>query len=148
MVIEILKERIAEKDCQRGFILDGFPRTVPQAEALDAMGVKIDKVIELDVDDAVIMGRLSGRRVCESCVASYHIVNKPTKVPDVCDRCGGKTVQRKDDNPETIRERLSVYHEQTEPLKGYYAAKGILTAVADQGTLSANSAAVLAAVEA
>ena len=148
VVIDILKERIAKEDCKKGFILDGFPRTVPQAEALDAMGVIIDKVIDLDVEDATIMERLTGRRVCESCGSSYHIVNKPTKVEGVCDRCGGKTVQRKDDAPETIKERLVVYHEQTEPLKDYYAAKGILTAVADQGTLSANSAAVLAAVEA
>jgi len=148
VVIDILKERIAKEDCKNGFILDGFPRTVPQAEALDAMGVVIDKVIDLDVEDATIMERLTGRRVCESCGSSYHIVNKPTKVEGVCDRCGGKTVQRKDDAPETIKERLVVYHEQTEPLKDYYAAKGILTAVADQGTLSANSAAVLAAVEA
>ena len=148
VVIDILKERIAKEDCKKGFILDGFPRTVPQAEALDAMGVIIDKVIELDVADEAIMERLTGRRVCESCGSSYHIVNKPTKVEGVCDRCGGKTVQRRDDAPETIKERLVVYHEQTEPLKDYYAAKGILTAVADQGTLAANSAAVLAAVEA
>ena len=106
VVINILKERLKEDDCKNGFILDGFPRTVPQAEALDQMGVEIDRVVDLEVPDEKIMARLSGRRVCEKCGSSYHVLYKPTKVEGVCDRCGGKTVQRKDDAPETIMERL------------------------------------------
>jgi adenylate kinase len=133
VVIGIIKERLAEDDCKNGFILDGFPRTIPQAEALDAMGVRIDKVIEISVDDETIIGRMSGRRVCQKCGASYHMKNKPPKNDGVCDSCGSDLVQRKDDAPETVLDRLDVYHTQTEPLKNYYAKKGILR-VAD-GTL-------------
>lgn len=126
VVIGIIKERLAQSDCEAGFILDGVPRTVPQAEALDTMGVVIDKVLEIAVEDEAITRRMSGRRVCESCGASYHIEYKPTKQEGVCDRCGGKVSIRKDDQPETVRDRLRVYHEQTEPLKDFYAKKGIL----------------------
>ena len=126
VVIGIIQERLAKDDCANGFILDGFPRTIPQAEALDEMGVKIDKVVEIQVDDETIIGRMSGRRVCSKCGASYHIQNKPAKVDGVCDSCGGELVQRKDDAPETVLDRLEVYHTQTEPLKDFYAAKGIL----------------------
>ncbi|MBR2590115.1 MAG: adenylate kinase [Clostridia bacterium] len=126
VVIGIIQERLAKDDCANGFILDGFPRTIPQAEALDEMGVKIDKVVEIQVDDETIIGRMSGRRVCSKCGASYHIVNKPPKAEGICDSCGGELVQRKDDAPETVLDRLEVYHTQTEPLKDFYAAKGIL----------------------
>lgn len=126
VVIGIIQERLAKDDCSSGFILDGFPRTIPQAQALDEMGVKIDKVVEIQVDDETIIGRMSGRRVCSACGASYHIVNKPPKKEGVCDACGGELVQRKDDAPETVLDRLQVYHTQTEPLKDFYAEKGIL----------------------
>lgn len=132
IVIGILKDRIAADDCKNGFILDGFPRTVPQAEALDAMGVQIDKVLEIYVPDETIKTRVSGRRVCEGCGASYHIQYKPSKTEGVCDKCGGKTVIRKDDMPETVLERLAVYHEQTAPLKDYYEKQGKLDTVVGQ----------------
>lgn len=129
VVIAVLKDRIASEDCKNGFILDGFPRNVSQAEALDAMGVQIDVVLDIEVADEVIAGRLTGRRVCEGCGSSYHLEYKKPAVEGVCDRCGGKLIQRKDDAPETVADRLSVYHVQTEPLKDYYAGKGILKVV-------------------
>jgi adenylate kinase len=148
VVIGILKDRIAEDDCKNGFILDGFPRTVPQAEALEKMGVVIDKVIEIFVPDEKIEQRLSGRRVCEACGASYHVDYKPSKVDGVCDKCGGKTVQRRDDQPETIKERLRVYHEQTAPLKDYYAKRGKLTVVEGQEEVADTTKLTLKAIEA
>jgi adenylate kinase len=132
IVIGILKDRIAADDCQNGFILDGFPRTVPQAEALDEMGVRIDKVLEIFVDDETIKTRVSGRRVCEGCGATYHIQYKPSKVEGTCDKCGEKTIIRKDDQPETVLDRLAVYHKQTAPLKDYYAKQGKLDTVIGQ----------------
>ena len=148
VVIGILKDRIAEDDCKNGFILDGFPRTVPQAEALDNMGVAIDKVVEIYVPDEKIKQRLSGRRVCERCGNSYHVDFKPTKVDGVCDACGGKTVIRKDDEPETVNNRLAIYHEQTAPLKGYYEKQGKLVTVEGQEEVSETSKFTLAAIEA
>ena len=148
VVIGILKDRIAQDDCKNGFILDGFPRTVPQAEALDKMGVVIDKVIEISVPDEKIKQRLSGRRVCEDCGNSYHVDFKPTKVEGVCDKCGGKTVQRKDDCPETVLERLRVYHELTAPLKDFYQAKGKLRTVIGQEEVAATSKLTIEALEA
>ena len=148
VVIEILKDRISKDDCKNGFILDGFPRTVPQAEALDTMGVRIDKVIDIEVADEKIMQRLSGRRVCEKCGASYHVDYKPPSKEDVCDKCDGRTVQRKDDHPDTIRERLRVYHEQTEPLKGYYEKTGKLVIVEGQEEVKDTTALTLKALEA
>lgn len=147
VVIAILKDRISQDDCKNGFILDGFPRTVPQAEALDTMGVKIDKVIDIEVADEKIMQRLSGRRVCEKCGASYHVDYKPTSTEGVCDKCGGNTVQRKDDHPDTIKERLGVYHDQTEPLKGYYEKTGKLVIVEGQEEVKNTTALTLKAVE-
>ena len=132
VVIGIIKERLAADDCKNGFILDGFPRTIPQAEALDKLGVEIDCVLEIDVADEDVISRLSGRRVCEKCGASYHVMYKQPKREDVCDLCGANIVMRKDDNPETIKERLRVYHDQTEPLKDYYRNCGKLKVVKGQ----------------
>lgn len=132
IVIGILKDRIAQDDAKNGFILDGFPRTVPQAEALDKMGVQIDKVIEIFVPDETIKERVSGRRVCEGCGATYHVVYKPSKTEGVCDKCGEKTIIRKDDQPETVISRLETYHETTEPIKDYYAKQGKLETVIGQ----------------
>ena len=147
VVIGILKDRIAEDDAKNGFILDGFPRTVAQAEALDAMGVQIDKVIEINVADEKICARLGGRRVCEGCGASYHLDFKPTKVEGICDACGAKVVQRIDDKPETVLSRLATYHEKTAPLKGYYEAKGKLVTVDGQDEIAATAALTLKAIE-
>ena len=148
VVIGILKDRIAEPDCKDGFILDGFPRTVPQAEALEKMGVAIDKVIEIYVPDEKIAKRLGGRRVCESCGNSYHIDYKPTKVEGVCDACGGKVVTRKDDEPATVLERLRVYHETTAPLKEFYKKRGKLRTVIGQEEVADTSRLTLEAIDA
>ncbi len=148
ILIGIIKDRLAEDDCKNGFILDGFPRTVPQAEALDAMGVAIDKVIDIEVKDEDIIKRLSGRRVCEDCGASYHIMYKPSKTEDACDKCDGKTIQRKDDHPDTVLERLEVYHDLTEPLKDYYAKTGKLRIVEGQEEVSDTTKLTLKALEA
>jgi len=145
VVIGIIRERLAKQDCQNGFILDGFPRTVPQAQALEEMGVAITKVIDFEVEDEEVMKRLGGRRVCEGCGASYHMQHKRPQVEGVCDRCGAKVVTRKDDAPETIRERLEVYHEQTEPLKAFYAGKGLLVEVAGK-TIEENTSMTLKAL--
>ncbi len=123
VVIGIIRERLAKDDCAKGFILDGFPRTIPQAEALDKM-VQIDRVIDLEVPESLIMKRLSGRRVCSSCGASYNVDTRRSKKEGICDVCGGTLVQRKDDAPETVKERLRVYHEQTEPLVGLLQKAG------------------------
>ena len=146
IVIGILKDRIAEPDAAKGFILDGFPRTVTQAEALDAMGVQIDKVLEIHVANERIIARMSGRRVCEQCGASYHIEYKPTTKPGVCDVCGGKTVQRADDAPETVLSRLDVYEEKTAPLKDYYWETGKLVTVEGQEEVADTTALVFKAL--
>ena len=147
-VIAIIQERLVQEDCKGGFILDGFPRTVPQAQALDRMGVVIDKVIAIEVPDEDITERLSGRRVCEGCGSSYHIQYKAPEKEGACDRCSGKLVIRRDDEPETIRQRLQVYHEQTEPLKDYYNAAGKLVVVIGQEEVSDTTRLTLAALEA
>lgn len=148
IVLALLKERIVQEDCKNGFILDGFPRTVAQARTLEEMGVTVDAVIDIEVPDEAITQRMSGRRVCEACGASYHIVSKPTKVEGVCDRCGGKLVIRKDDQPETVKDRLNVYHNQTEPLIEYYQKSGKLKVVDGQGDVGEVAARTLAALEA
>ena len=132
VVIGIVDERLRMDDCQNGFILDGFPRTIPQAEALDRMGIIIDRVVDINVPDEVITRRVSGRRACLDCGSTYHIETKKPQVDGVCDRCGSTLVQRKDDLPETVQERLHVYHAQTEPLRDYYAAAGKLLVVDGQ----------------
>ena len=143
VIIGILKDRLSEADCANGFILDGVPRTIAQAEAIEKMGIRIDKVLELSVADDVIVNRMGGRRVCESCGASYHVVNIPPKKEGVCDVCGGALKQRKDDDPETVRDRLAVYHKETEPLKGFYEARGILKTVDDYPTVEETTQAIL-----
>ena len=147
VVIGIIKERLAKDDCANGFILDGFPRTIPQAEALDAMGVIIDKVIDIEVPDEKIAARMSGRRVCKDCGSSYHLEYKAPKAEGVCDACDGELIQRKDDAPETVLDRLAVYHKQTEPLKDYYSKKGILRIVEGQEEIADTSALTLKALE-
>ena len=129
LVLGIVAERTAKPDCKNGFILDGVPRTLVQAEVLDAKGVRIDHVVSLEVDDEAIAGRMSGRRVCKACGASYHIVNNPPKTEGVCDSCGGEVSIRKDDEPETVKHRLEVYHASTEVLKSYYEKQGKLRTV-------------------
>jgi adenylate kinase len=146
VVIDIVRDRIAQPDCANGFVLDGFPRTIPQAEALDAMGVQIDMVIEIDVPDERIVARMSGRRTC-ACGASYHLEYKKPKVDGICNYCGGTLGQRKDDLPETVLERLRVYHEQTEPLKDYYAKQGKLRTVIGQEEVADTTRLTFAAVE-
>jgi adenylate kinase len=147
VVIGIIKERLAKDDCANGFILDGFPRTIPQAEALDAMGVIIDKVIDIEVPDEKIAARMSGRRVCKDCGSSYHLEYKAPKAEGVCDACDGELIQRKDDAPETVLDRLAVYHKQTEPLKDYYSKKGILRIVEGQEEIADTSVLTLKALE-
>ena len=147
VVIGIIQERLAKDDCKDGFILDGFPRAVVQAQARDDMGVEIDRVINIEVSDEDIEKRLSGRRVCESCGTSYHLLYKAPKNEGLCDRCGGKLITRKDDQPETIRDRLKVYHEQTEPLKDFYAQKGKLRTVIGQEEVADTTKLTLKALE-
>lgn len=148
VVIGIVKERIKKDDCKNGFILDGFPRTISQAEALDDMGISIDKVIDIEVGDQEILKRMSGRRVCENCGVSYNINSKKPKKEGLCDRCAGTLVQRMDDNPDTVNERLSVYHEQTQPLKGYYEAQGKLVTVDGQQELGKITKDIIKEIEA
>ena len=126
VIIKVVKERLSEPDCANGFILDGFPRTTAQAAALTESGVKIDKVLSIEVPDEVIVERLSSRRECSKCAAPYHLIFNKPQVDGVCDKCGGELIQRADDNPETIKNRLNVYHEQTEPIKEYYDKFGLL----------------------
>ena len=135
VVIGIIKERLSQDDCKGGFILDGFPRTIPQAEALDTMGIEIDKVLSIEVSDENIIRRMSGRRVCPDCGASYHIEYKKPAKEGICNACGASLVIRKDDKPETVLDRLNVYHEQTEPLKEFYSGKGKLVTVEGQEEL-------------
>ena len=148
VVIGIIKDRLAQDDCKNGFILDGFPRTIPQAEALDTMGIVIDKVIDIEVPDEKIVQRMSGRRVCEACGASYHILYKKPEVEGVCGKCGGTLVQRKDDHPDSVNARLKVYHEQTEPLKASYSAQGKLSVGEGQEEVADTTKLTLAALKA
>lgn len=129
IVIEIVKERLAESDCAGGYILDGFPRTVPQAEALDKMGIALDKVVSLEVSDETIVERMSGRRVCQSCGKTYHTLYNPSSKGELCEVCGNALIIRADDAPDVVRSRLEVYHSTTEPLKDYYLKKGNLVLV-------------------
>ena len=124
LVLALVKDRIAQPDCKNGYILDGVPRTLAQAEALDAMGVQIDRVVSIEIEDQVIEARMTGRRVCGKCGASYHLTNNPPKQEGICDACGDALKIRSDDKPETVRDRLKIYHETTEVLKDYYQKQG------------------------
>ena len=146
LVLGIVKERTAQSDCANGFILDGVPRTLAQAEALDAMGVQIDHVISIELSDDVIEGRMTGRRVCSRCGASYHIAANPPKTADICDLCGAALSIRKDDAPETVRHRLEVYHASTEVLKDYYAKQGKLRLVEGNQSIECANQDILKAI--
>ncbi len=147
VVIGIIKERLAKSDCQNGFILDGFPRTVPQAEALDAMGIELDRVVSIEVPDEAIVERMSGRRVCAKCGASYHVVFNPSEDGKTCDKCREELSVRKDDAPEVVLSRLEVYHSTTEPLKDYYSSKGKLKLVDGVGSVEEISCRTISALE-
>ncbi len=148
IIIGIVKERLAQDDCQNGFILDGVPRTVAQAQALEKMGVRIDKVVDIEVPDEAIIARLSGRRVCSACGTSYHTEYKPSAQEGVCDRCNGALITRRDDEPATVLERLATYHEQTEPLIDFYRERGKLVVVKGQEKVEDTTRLLLAALEA
>ena len=147
VVIGIIKDYLASDKCEKGFILDGFPRSIPQAEALDAMGVRIDAVLSIEVADERIIERMSGRRICSACGASYHVVYNPPKTADVCDACGSSLYIRDDDAAETVINRLDTYHRITEPLKDYYAKKGILVCVEGQEKVEDTTACVFRSLE-
>ena len=146
VIIGIVRDRVARDDCRNGYILDGVPRTIPQAEALERFGVQIDKVVSIEIDDAVIEARMTGRRVCGVCGASYHVTANPPKIDGVCNLCGGELVIRKDDRPETVRDRLTVFHKQTEALKGYYENLGKLALVEGNQPIEDVHRAILAAL--
>ena len=146
VVIGIIKDYLSSDKCKNGFILDGFPRTIPQAEALDRMGVKIDAVLSIEVEDEKIVERMSGRRICSSCGSSYHVAYNPPKTENVCDGCGASLYTRADDAAETVLERLKTYHETTEPLKDYYGAKGLLICVRGMEKVEDTTAAVMKAL--
>ncbi len=146
VIIGIVAQRLEQPDCKKGFILDGVPRTIGQAEALDAAGITFDHVLSIEISDAEIEERMSGRRVCQSCGAPYHVKAKPPKQEGVCDTCGGPLAQRDDDKAETVRKRLEVYHAETEPLKGYYEGKGILSPVANQDTIEGTTQVIMEAL--
>ena len=146
LILGIVAERVAQPDCQNGFILDGVPRTLAQAEALEAKGIRIDHVVSIEVDDSVIEGRMTGRRVCGKCGASYHVVANPPKVDGVCDSCGSELVIRKDDKPETVRKRLEVYHATTEVLKDFYGKLGRLCIVNGEQSIEGANEEILKAI--
>ena len=146
VIIGIVAERLTEADCAKGFILDGVPRTIAQAEALEAAGVRFDCVLDIEVSDEEIVSRMSGRRACNDCGATYHVTAAPPRAEGVCDACGGRLVQRDDDKPETVLDRLSVYQAQTEPLKEFYAQRGILKCVDNKPTIEATAKAIAAAL--
>ena len=146
VVIAIVRERLAKDDCKGGFLLDGFPRTVAQAKALDDMGATIDVALDIEVPDDAIVARMTGRRVCEVCGASYHVDHMPPKTEGICDRCGGRLVTRPDDEPATVQNRLVVYHRETEPLIEYYRAAGKLKVVDGQGSVEDTTALTMKAL--
>ena len=143
VIIGVISERLAEADCQNGFILDGVPRTIPQAEALEKAGVAFDAVVSLEISDEEIVERMGGRRVCVACGAPYHVKNLPPKVEGVCDACGGELAARADDKPEVVRDRLNVYHKETAPLKDFYAERNLLKTVENQPTVAETTTAIL-----
>ena len=146
VIIGILNERIAMDDCAKGYILDGVPRTIAQAEAIESAGIKIDAVVSIEISEDEIIRRMSGRRVCEACGSSYNVEAVPPRVEGVCDNCGGKLIQRKDDAPETVRARLEVYHNETEPLVGFYAERGLLKPIRVAGDKEATNQVIMEAL--
>ncbi len=148
IIIGILGQALNSPSCAKGFILDGVPRTIAQAEAIEAMGIQIDKVLEIVVQDEKIVKRMGGRRACEGCGATYHLITKPSRLPETCDLCGSKTVIRKDDVPETVLDRLRAYHEQTEPLVTFYKERGTLVAIDNVETIAETSTAIAKVLEA
>ena len=146
VIIGIVAERLAQPDCANGYILDGVPRTIGQAEALDQAGITFDHVVSIEITDQEIEERMGGRRICQSCGTPFHIKSRPPKKEGVCDNCGGPLILRDDDKPETVRHRLEVYHAETEPLKDFYAKKGILSPVDNQPTIEATTKVILEAL--
>jgi len=146
VIIGIVEERLAQPDCAKGYILDGMPRTIPQAEALQARGIEIDTALSIEVDDQTIVDRMAGRRTCKDCSATFHVVNNPPKTEGKCDLCGGELTVRKDDAPETVRARLEVFHAETEPLKDFYAKLGKLRTVDNQPGIEATTAVICQAL--
>ena len=146
VIIGIVAERLAQPDCENGYILDGVPRTIAQAEALEKAGIVFDNVISIEISDETIIDRMGGRRACVGCGATYHVVSAPSKEEGKCDKCGAQLVLRDDDKPETVKNRLAVYHNETEPLKDFYLARGVLKSVDNQSTIEATTKVVEAAL--
>ena len=147
VIIGIIQERLAQPDCAKGYILDGVPRTIPQAEAMEQMGIQVDCALSIEVEDQVIVERMAGRRTCKDCSQTFHIVNNPPRQEGVCDFCGGELTIRKDDAPETVKARLVTYHRDTEPLKAFYAQRGKLRTVVNQPSVEATTAVIRQALE-
>ncbi len=142
VIIGIITERLAQEDCKNGYILDGVPRTIPQAETMEKMGIRIDCALSIEVEDHVIIRRMSGRRTCKDCSQTFHVENNPPKKDGVCDFCGGKLYIREDDKPETVKSRLETYHRETEPLKEFYGKRGLLKSVDNQPSIEATTAVI------
>ena len=147
VIIGIIRERLAEPDCAKGYILDGVPRTIPQAQAMEDMGIGVDYALSIEVEDQVIVDRMSGRRTCKDCSSTFHIVSNPPKQEGICDFCGGELTIRKDDAPETVKARLVTYHRDTEPLKAFYAERGKLRTADNQPSIEATTAEIRKALE-
>ena len=147
VIIGIIEERLAQPDCARGYILDGVPRTIPQAEAMEARGIEIDYALSIEIEDQQIVERMGGRRTCKNCSQTFHVVSNPPKQEGICDFCGGELGIRKDDAPETVLDRLRIYHKETEPLKAFYARRGKLLTVDNQPSIEATTAVSRRALE-
>ena len=147
VILGIIEERLAQSDCANGFILDGVPRTIPQAEAMEQRGIDIDCALSIEIEDEVIVERMSGRRTCKNCSQTFHVISHPPKQEGICDFCGGELGIRKDDAPETVLNRLAVYHRETEPLKAFYEQRGKLKTVENRPSIEATTAAIREALE-